>query len=161
MYYDRITGGVLLFSIRLPRGLDEKLIAISAREGRTKADLVREALVDYLGQQEIRKRPYEMGEDHYGRHGGGRGDLARDGHGLFRANPRAAEEVEADAMLLGLNDRAFLAKRLILSLDAPPDEENLRLWVGEAARRLKELREGKSGLVEVEEALRRMRAYIS
>ena len=73
---------------------------------------------------------------------------------------RAAEEVEADAMLLGLDDRARLAEKLILSLDAPPDEENLRLWVGEAARRLSELREGTSGMVAVEEMLRRMRASI-
>ena len=149
-----------MFSIRLPRGLDEKLAAVSVREDRTKADLVREALVEYLAQREKRTSPYESGEDHYGRYGGGRGALACDGREPLRVNTRTAEDVEADAMLLGLDDRASLAEKLILSLDAPPDEENLRLWVGEAARRLKELREGSSGAVAVEVMLRRMRASI-
>jgi putative addiction module component (TIGR02574 family) len=51
--------------------------------------------------------------------------------------------LEAKVMKLGIGDRARLAKKLILSLDAPPEEENLRLWVAEAGRRLQELRAGK------------------
>ncbi|MGE5549968.1 MAG: addiction module protein [Bacteroidota bacterium] len=147
-----------MFSIRLPRDLDEKLAARSAREGRTKADLIREALVRYLTLWETR---YESGNDHSGRYGGGRGDSARDGMGIFREHDRAAKDVEAEAMLLDLDDRAILAEKLILSLDAPSDAENLGLWVGEATRRLKELREGKAGVVALEEVLRRMRSSIS
>jgi len=47
-----------------------------------------------------------------------------------------------------------------LSLDAPSDEENLRLWVLEAERRLKELREGKAREIPSEEVFRRARTAI-
>lgn len=54
------------------------------------------------------------------------------------------EQLEAEIMKLELDARARLAERLILSLDAPPDEENLRLRVAEAERRLRDLREGRA-----------------
>ena len=50
------------------------------------------------------------------------------------------EQLEAEIMKLNLNARAKLAEKIILSLDAPSDEENLQLWVLEAKRRLKDLR---------------------
>ncbi|MCL6614140.1 MAG: addiction module protein [Firmicutes bacterium] len=71
------------------------------------------------------------------------------------------EELEAEVMKLDLEARARLAEKLILSLDAPSEEENLRLWVAEAERRLKELREGKAREVPAEEVFRRARASLS
>lgn len=49
----------------------------------------------------------------------------------------------------------------MLSPDAPPEAENLQLWVREAERRLKELCEGTSKDVPAEEVFRRARASIS
>ena len=71
------------------------------------------------------------------------------------------EELENEVMKLGLEDRAALAEKLILSLDAPSEAENLRLWIAEAARRLKELREGTATEVPAQEVVRRARAAIS
>lgn len=71
------------------------------------------------------------------------------------------EELEAEVMKLDLEARARLAEKLILSLDAPSEEENLRLWVAEAERRLKELREGQAREVPAEEVFRRARASLS
>ena len=70
------------------------------------------------------------------------------------------EQLEAEIMKLSLDMRAKLAERIILSLDAPSDEENLRLWVTEAERRLKELREGKAKEVPAEEVFRKAREAI-
>jgi len=70
------------------------------------------------------------------------------------------EQIEAEIMKLDLDTRAKLAERIILSLDAPSDEENLRLWILEADRRLKDLREGKAKEVPAEEVFRRARAAI-
>ena len=70
------------------------------------------------------------------------------------------EQLEAEIMKLNLDSRAKLAERIILSLDAPSDEENLRLWVLEAERRLKELREGKASEIPSEEVFRRARTAI-
>ncbi|MEW6184728.1 MAG: addiction module protein [Thermodesulfobacteriota bacterium] len=74
---------------------------------------------------------------------------------------RNLEELESEVLSLGLEGRAQLAKKLILSLDAPKEEENLNLWVAEAERRLKELKEGKAKEIPAEEAFRRARAAIS
>ncbi len=62
------------------------------------------------------------------------------------------KELENDVMKLSVEERH------ILSIDAPSDAENLRLWVGEAERRLKELREGAAREVSAEEVFRRVKA---
>lgn len=71
------------------------------------------------------------------------------------------EELEAQVMKLRLEERATLAEKLILSLDAPTDSENLLLRVAEAERRLKELRKGTVMDIPAEEVFRRVRAAIS
>ena len=71
------------------------------------------------------------------------------------------EELESEVMKFGLEERAALAEKLILSLDAPSEAENLRLWIAEAERRLKELREGTATEVPAQEVFRRARAAIS
>lgn len=63
-----------------------------------------------------------------------------------------ADRLESTALRLPLQERARLAERLILSLDTPSDEENLRLWVAEAERRLKDLRRGAAKEVPVHPA---------
>jgi Putative addiction module component len=45
------------------------------------------------------------------------------------------EDVEAEALKLEPSARARLATRLLASLEALSDEENLRLWAEEAERR--------------------------
>ena len=70
------------------------------------------------------------------------------------------EDLETEALKLQLAERALLAERLLLSLDAPLEEENLRLWVAEAERRLSELRAGVADEVPADDVLRRARAAI-
>ena len=70
------------------------------------------------------------------------------------------EELETKVLNLSIEGRARLAEKLILSLDAPSEEENLHLWVVEAEKRLKALREGKAKEIPAEEAFRRARAAI-
>ncbi len=71
------------------------------------------------------------------------------------------DQIEAEIMRLNFNQRASLAEKLLLSLDAPTDEENLKLWVLESERRLRDLREGKAKEIPAEEVLNRARAAIS
>lgn len=72
-----------------------------------------------------------------------------------------SEKLENEVMKLSIEERAALAEKLLLSLDAPSEAENLCLWVAEAERRLKELREGTATEVPAEEVFRRARAAIS
>ena len=71
------------------------------------------------------------------------------------------EQLESEAMNLSLEERARLANKLLLSLDAPSEEENLALWVAEAEKRLQELREGRAKEIPADETFRRARAAIS
>lgn len=71
------------------------------------------------------------------------------------------EELESQAMNSSLEARARLARKLLLSLHAPSEEENLGLWVAEAERRLHELRAGRAKEIPAEEAFRRARSAIS
>jgi putative addiction module component (TIGR02574 family) len=71
------------------------------------------------------------------------------------------EQLDAEIMKLDLDARARLAEKLILSLDVPSDKENLHLWVVEAERRLRDLREGRAKEIPAEEVFRRARQAIS
>lgn len=68
------------------------------------------------------------------------------------------DTLESKVMMLGIEHRARLAEKLILSLDAPPEDENLRLWVAEAECRLRELRAGKAKETPARDVFRRARA---
>lgn len=71
------------------------------------------------------------------------------------------EALETKVLELGIEDRARLAEKLILSLDAPEEEENLRLWVAEAERRLQQLRDGKAKEIPARDVFRRARAALT
>jgi putative addiction module component (TIGR02574 family) len=71
------------------------------------------------------------------------------------------DTLEAKALTLGIKDRARLAEKLLLSLDAPSEKENLRLWISEAQRRLLELRAGKAKEVPAHDVFKRARAAIT
>ena len=71
------------------------------------------------------------------------------------------EQLEAAIMKLDLDARARLAEKLQLSLDAPSDKENLRLWMAEAERRFKDLREGRAKEIPAEEVFRRVTQAVS
>jgi hypothetical protein len=68
------------------------------------------------------------------------------------------KELENEVLKLNIEDRGALAKKLILSVDAPSETENLRLWVAEAEQRLKELREGIVEEIPVEEVFRKSKS---
>ncbi len=69
-------------------------------------------------------------------------------------------QLEDAVLKLELEERAHLAEKLILSLDAPGDEENLRLWVIEAEHRLKDLREGRAKEKPASEVFQQARAAL-
>ena len=71
------------------------------------------------------------------------------------------DTLESKVLKLGIEHRAHLAEKLILSLDAPSETENLRLWVAEAERRLQELRTGKGKELPARDVFRRARAAIA
>jgi len=72
--------------------------------------------------------------------------------------PLTVHQLENELFNLDLNTRAHLAEKLILSIDAPTESENLQLWVDEAERRLADLRVGKAREYPAEEVFKSIRA---
>jgi putative addiction module component (TIGR02574 family) len=71
------------------------------------------------------------------------------------------DEVSTAALQLGVEERAQLAGRLLLSLDEPSESELESLWLEEAERRLEEFHEGRVRSVPADEVFRRAMDDIS
>ena len=66
-----------MLTVRLPQELENRLKQIAATEKRTKTQLIpRAALEVYLQAKQDDKSASELGEDLFGRHGSGHGQLS-------------------------------------------------------------------------------------
>lgn len=74
--------------------------------------------------------------------------------------PLTVQQLENELFNLDLNTRAHMAEKLILSIDAPSEAENLKLWVEESERRLADLRFGKAREYPADEVLQSVRAAL-
>jgi predicted DNA-binding protein len=72
MYY----GGDYMISLRLTKEMEEKLEYLSKEEQTTKSDLIREAIEKYIVEHENIRKPYELGQDLFGKKGSGKVDLS-------------------------------------------------------------------------------------
>ncbi len=70
---------------------------------------------------------------------------------------RKLEELATEALELGRESRAALAKRLLDSLDEPTSEEVGEAWIREAERRYKELRAGTARTIASDELFAKFR----
>jgi len=70
------------------------------------------------------------------------------------------KQIEAEAMGLGIEARATLAGRLLMSLDIPSDSELERLWLDEAERRLQDYRQGVVRGIPTDDVFRRALAEL-
>jgi putative addiction module component (TIGR02574 family) len=73
-----------------------------------------------------------------------------------KAMTNEAKNLEGEALKLPPNDRAWLAERLLSSLDAPPTysaEEIEAAWLEESSRRFEAYRSGKMGGQPAQEAI--------
>ena len=70
-------------------------------------------------------------------------------------------QLESETLSLPIKDRARLATKLLLSLEAPEDEDNLHLWVAEAQRRLDELNQGVAREIPAEEVFADIRRTLA
>ncbi len=73
-----------MFSIRLPKKLEEKLNLHAVRDGVTKKEIVKRALENYFSTHEKQTNPYELGQDLFGKYGSGKGSLSTNYKKLVR-----------------------------------------------------------------------------
>jgi putative addiction module component (TIGR02574 family) len=72
----------------------------------------------------------------------------------------SVQDIEQAALNLSLEERARLAHRLLHSLDELSSEENEKLWLEVAERRVQELRTGKVKGIPTEDVLSGARAKL-
>ena len=70
---------------------------------------------------------------------------------------KALKEIEAEALHLTLDERAELAKTLLLSLEPPAEEDLERVWAEEAMRRYEEIESGKVEALDFDEVMKELR----
>lgn len=70
------------------------------------------------------------------------------------------KQIEDEALLLSEEERAELAQKLLLSLDAPTVEEMEQDWLVEAHRRARELDEGIVQPIPAEEVRKKARVLL-
>ena len=70
------------------------------------------------------------------------------------------KQIEDEALRLPEDERAELAQKLLLSLDAPPEGEIAEDWLAEAQRRARELDEGTVQPVSADEVRRKAQALL-
>lgn len=70
------------------------------------------------------------------------------------------QKIELEALRLPAIERAELAQKLLLSLDAPSEAEIEESWLVEACQRARELDEGKVQTIPAEEVRRKAKALL-
>lgn len=70
------------------------------------------------------------------------------------------QTLEQHALHLAVQDRAYLAEKLLASLDNLSEQETEKLWLQEAARRAVELDEGKVQPVSADEVEAKINALL-
>ncbi len=55
-----------MLTVRLPEDLEAKVAQIASMEGRTKSDIVKEALREYVASRQHERSSYEAGQDLFG-----------------------------------------------------------------------------------------------
>ena len=76
----------------------------------------------------------------------------------FPAMERTLEEIATEALRMSTESPAALTKRLLDSLDDLSPDEFGRLWVDEAARRHRQLRDGTASSIPSDEVFARLEA---
>ena len=65
-----------MITIRLPEEIESQLELITTLEHKTKTEIMRSALSEYLGKRLPEKSAYELGKDFFGKHSSDNGDLS-------------------------------------------------------------------------------------
>ncbi|HON80020.1 MAG TPA: DUF6290 family protein [Spirochaetota bacterium] len=67
-----------MISVRLTQEEEHTLNQVAKEENMSKTEIIKRALMYYFDERRERKTAYELGEDLFGRHGSGRGNLSED-----------------------------------------------------------------------------------
>jgi RHH-type transcriptional regulator, rel operon repressor / antitoxin RelB len=65
-----------MISLRLPAELELKINSLARAEGRSRSEIVKKSIAEYVERHATMLTPYELGKDLFGKAGSGKGDLS-------------------------------------------------------------------------------------
>ncbi len=82
-----------MISLRLPVEIERRLTALARSQGRTKSDIVKASILEYLEAHPAGQTPFDLGKDLFGLHSSGQSDRSanRKAHALRRAHDKHAK----------------------------------------------------------------------
>ncbi|KON75852.1 transcriptional regulator [Leptospira kirschneri serovar Pomona] len=66
-----------MISLRLPPELERKLDTFARSEGKSRSEIVKESIIEYIKNHGNIKTPFELGEDLFGKHSTDISDLSQ------------------------------------------------------------------------------------
>lgn len=78
-----------MLTVRLPEDLEQEVNRIASTERRTKTQIIREALTQYVETHRSRRSAYELGKDLFGNYGSGDAEHSSDYKGKLKEKLRA------------------------------------------------------------------------
>ncbi|TGK79864.1 ribbon-helix-helix protein, CopG family [Leptospira montravelensis] len=66
-----------MISLRLPPELERKLDSFAKSEGKSRTQIVKDSILEYIQNRGNSKTPFELGADLFGKHDSGNADLAQ------------------------------------------------------------------------------------
>ncbi|MCG6144519.1 ribbon-helix-helix protein, CopG family [Leptospira bandrabouensis] len=66
-----------MISLRLPPELERKLDSFAKSEGKSRTEIVKDSILEYINNRGIKKTPFELGLDLFGKHNSDITDLAQ------------------------------------------------------------------------------------
>ncbi|MCT8333421.1 ribbon-helix-helix domain-containing protein [Leptospira sp. 85282-16] len=66
-----------MISLRLPPELERKLDSFAKSEGKSRTQIVKDSILEYIQNRGNSKTPFELGPDLFGKHDSGNADLAQ------------------------------------------------------------------------------------
>ncbi|TGM46522.1 CopG family transcriptional regulator [Leptospira biflexa] len=81
-----------MISLRLPPDLERELDSLAKSEGKSRTEIVKQSILEYLQNRLHRKTPFELGSDLFGKHNSGMIDLAKNRKKYLQDNLRKKNE---------------------------------------------------------------------
>ncbi len=81
-----------MLTIRLDKDLEKDIESIAKQSNKTKSELVRECMAEYVINYE-KPTPWELGEEFFGKHSSGQNDLSKDRKQLLTEIIKAKKRV--------------------------------------------------------------------
>lgn len=65
-----------MISLRIPEEMEKKLDSVARSEGKSRSEIIKQSISDYLSKKENSLTPYELGKDLFGADSSEKGDLS-------------------------------------------------------------------------------------